>query len=1391
MFVDITGFTPMTQVLMKNGKEGAEILNDLLTAVFTPVIEEIDKNSGFISSFEGDAFTAIFPNLHISNQTNARNISICHTALNIIQLFKETGPQRTKFGEFNLSVKIGLSYGDVDWGIVGSNEHKTWFFRGSAIDGCVRAENKCLSNKIVIHHRLLKQVKDNVVTVHINRDFSQLDQVLSSDNWIDKKKDDHPEHDSLPGELDDKQDSSIFFPEEVLSFTGQGEFRDVVCVFISIREPSSFDEMNHFAENILECTHKFGGYFEGLNLRAKGTNSLIVFGAPISYEDNVQRAIDFVDAVRKDYHDELRAGVTFGTVFAGIKGSLRQAIYGVIGDTVNLSARFMMKADLGNVWVDENISRIIDRQFELIRVRPRKIKGFSERIRYFKLVGRKRIRKVSFFEGDMVGRKKEMEHLIQLLGPLNKGMFGGIVCVYGSPGIGKSRLLYELVQSQNIRTVTLQTDSILRKGLNPFAYFLNDYFEQTDVARFLRNRESNAKLGIPASEKPGYVDSPDNRKAVFTEIYNNLIKTADKVHTKELRRIESIIGSIIGLSWEGSIYEMIDAKDRPTVVQFAIKEFITILSRIEPLILHVEDVQWIDDTSQEVFQILTRQVGDFPFIILASSRYNDDGTKPVLKADEDVQQTEIILDDLQADSAESLIKSSLVLKPDDELVQYVQSRAEGNPFYIEQFCLYLKENNLLIREGEFYRLTDEHVDIPAGVNLIIIARIDRLAEELKETIQIASVLGREFELQVLKELIDLLSKSDSEDLSFPRYKDIRPVVTKGEVERIWSALTELRYIFSHALLRDAVYEMQLKARLRSLHKLAADTIVKVFPDDMEKYAEIAHHYEQAEDWENAWEYCSRAGEYFHESVKYSEASICFQKSLSIIERIHESEHPDIATSLNNLAVLYHEQGNYDKAESLFERALEIRENILGNRHSDFADSLDNLAVLYKDQGLFDKAEPLYERALEIQEDVFGAQHHIVAIHLNSLASLYCAQGHYNKAEPLLLRALKICKKVLGPQHPDLTTILSDLAELYRMQGLYDRAEPLFQKTLEIREIVLGPQHPALARNLNNLAILYSQKGQYDKVELLFKRSLEIRETVLGKQHPDVANCLNNLALHYDNQGHYDKAEPLYKRALKISETVFGKQHPLVARNLNNFAVIYFNRGQYDKAELLLERALEIREKVFGPLHPVVANSLNNLANLYDMQGHYEKAKPMLKRALNIKEKVLGPEHPDFAKNLTDLAINYNKQGLYDKAELLHIRALRILEKVLGLEHPYVEVSLHGLATLFRKQGLYDKAEPLYQRALKINEKVRGLEHPFVAFSLYGLTSLYDTQGYYDKAEPLYQRCIEILKKAAPDHPVLMKVLESYSKLLEETGREDEAKKLRERAITIRDKNAKK
>jgi CHAT domain-containing protein len=234
-------------------------------------------------------------------------------------------------------------------------------------------------------------------------------------------------------------------------------------------------------------------------------------------------------------------------------------------------------------------------------------------------------------------------------------------------------------------------------------------------------------------------------------------------------------------------------------------------------------------------------------------------------------------------------------------------------------------------------------------------------------------------------------------------------------------------------------------------------------------------------------------------------------------------------------LLYQLRGAYAKAEPLLARALDISEKALGPNHPDVATSLNNLALLYQAQGAYTKAEPLLARALNIREKALGPNHPDVATSLNNLAVLYRDQGVYAKAEPLLARTLDVREKALGPNHPDVATSLNDLAALYWAQSAYAKAEPLYVRTLDIREKALGPNHPDVATSLNNLAALYRAQGAYAKAEPLLARALDIREKALGPNHPDVAASLNNLATVYQAQGAYARTEPLLARAADITE----------------------------------------------------------------------------------------------------------------------------------------------------------------------------------------------------------------------------------------------------------------
>jgi len=316
------------------------------------------------------------------------------------------------------------------------------------------------------------------------------------------------------------------------------------------------------------------------------------------------------------------------------------------------------------------------------------------------------------------------------------------------------------------------------------------------------------------------------------------------------------------------------------------------------------------------------------------------------------------------------------------------------------------------------------------------------------------------------------------------------------------------------------------------------------------------------------------------------------------------------------------EGQYEAALPLAEQILAIYEQTLGDNHPNVATSLNNLATLHKEIGNYSEAESLFQRSLTILEQNADDDHLRLAKTLNNLALLYKEMGNYSEAEPLFQRALAILEQTLDSDHPNVAISLNNLAYLYQAMGNYSEAEPLFQRSLTILEQTLGDDHPLVAANLNNLALLHKEMGRYTEAESLFQRALAIREQTLDSDHPLMATTLSNLAGLYQEMGNYREAKTLYQRALAIDELALGSNHPEVAIDLNNLAHLYQAMGKYREAETLYQRSLTISEQVYSSNHPNVATSLNNLAGLYQVQGDITSAIDYLSRGLDIEEENL-------------------------------------------------------------------------------------------------------------------------------------------------------------------------
>lgn len=344
---------------------------------------------------------------------------------------------------------------------------------------------------------------------------------------------------------------------------------------------------------------------------------------------------------------------------------------------------------------------------------------------------------------------------------------------------------------------------------------------------------------------------------------------------------------------------------------------------------------------------------------------------------------------------------------------------------------------------------------------------------------------------------------------------------------------------------------------------------------------------------------SRAALYLSERGRYAEAQALHERALTVRESAFAPDHPDVAISLNNLAVVHWYRGRYAEAQALNERALAIRERALPPDHPDLANSLTLQAILYSAQGRYAEAEPLYERALAIRERALGPDHPSLARSLSNLANSYEERGAYAESLPLYERALAIWQRALGPEHPDVAAGLDNLGRAYAKHGRYADAESLFERALAMRERSLGPDHPDIRYSLSNLADLSVNQGKYTRAEALYQRALSIQERTLLPDHRSVAITLTGFANLRAHQGRLAESEALYERALSIHERSIGSDHVFAADTLVGLASLRKEQGRTPDAITLYERALAIRARTFASDHPALAELRSTIGALRD------------------------------------------------------------------------------------------------------------------------------------------------------------------------------------------------
>ena len=842
LFVDIAGFTAVTTRLQQHGREGAEALAHTLRFYFDPLIRAVHEAGGFIPGFAGDACTALFEDTRLRNAAE-----FALDAANRMQRFVAENPTyETRFGTFGFSLRVGLSWGKVLWEIVPITADRSYFyFHGPAVEGCAAVEHHAESGQVLLDSAFRRRVPRAEATHVIGDVFREIRSTTPSQRlgaqW-------------LPA----GPEAARFLAPGIMSIPALGEFRDVVSVFALFHDATDLPALVRLLHELAE---RYGGTFSGLDFGDKGTNVLIHFGAPVAHENDTERALDFALELRRACPAPIRlcAGVTRDIRYVGFNGGTRRHEFACLGRATNLAARLMMKAEPGEILCDPRVAADATAAYLLKSRGDLTLKGFDAPVEAFS-VGRKRQQTIQkeFTAKALVGRDAELAALGDAVAPIFAAppRPAGIIHIDGDAGLGKSyfvetfRRTLEHRAGPRLLWIEAPCDQTLQRSFNAFETALREYFHQSAAA----GREEN------------HVRFDD----ALDRLLDRLPEGADALR-RELDQARSLFAALAGIRREGSLYERLNPKDRFSRSLAAITSWIRAESLLGPVVIHLEDAQWADVDTQRAVQAVGRLTAEgAPIAVLVSSRYRDDGIAFRIDLDPRARRAVIALGPLSPEQIAEVADNAAGRRVPDIFRALLLEHAGGNPFYTEEIVSYWADSTVSRELGDTTISSPSVALLPSDVNTILIARLDRLPPPLKSAVLAAAVLGREFDVRILAQMLDVRA-------------DLAERMRAAEVQRIWTSADGVLYRFRNTLLRNAAYEIQARARLQRLHFRAAEAIEILHEEDLESYfAVLARHYRRADAPDRARHYFLRAARQAASRWAHAEAKRMYRGYLKLV-----------------------------------------------------------------------------------------------------------------------------------------------------------------------------------------------------------------------------------------------------------------------------------------------------------------------------------------------------------------------------------------------------------------------------------------------------------------------------------------------------------------------------
>ncbi len=831
-------------------------------------------------------------------------------------------------------------------------------------------------------------------------------------------------------------DLSRYLPETLLTKieaarTGRamsGERRTVTALFADVTgstaaaeqlDPEDWVEIiNGAFERMIRPVYRY----EGTLATLQGDGVLAFFGAPIAHEDDPERAVlaglEMIDSiapyslrVEKQWGIpiRIRVGVNTGLVVVGEVGSDLRVTYTAIGDAINVAARMEQTAEPGTVQVSDNTHRLTAPLFEFAELGAIEVKGKVEPIQTYRpLRHRDRpgpTRGVPGLASGIVGRLAEMETLHDLTDRLGQGR-GGICALIGEAGHGKSRLIAELANDLEAQG---------RRG----PWWSDD--APRDTIGWGQGRSISYNSAVPYWPIVDLLSDclefhpEDNdlvRRSKLTDALKSLLPEEAETH---LPYLAPLLGVEAGPEADRIIANM-------AAPMLQRRTFAAVIALIEaavghrPLILVIEDLHWADAVSLALLEELKAVTDRAMLLLLVAMRpYREDPSWHFHETAARLYEhryTPITLEPLGPQAAADMVTQMLGEGFDPELSATLITRAEGNPFYLEELLGSLLESGSLVEKNGRWRVADTitEVDLSPTITGLLTSRLDRLDEGGKVVAQLASVIGREFRLSELEHLAD-----EGVDLEVALADLQRRNLME---ERAY--LPERVYAFRHALVQDTAYQSVLRRSRRSLHARMAAYLEEVRPDDAPV---IAFHLVEAGETARALPYLVEAGDRAARAMSLADAIRFYSRALDsaledsdegLLRRAHEGlgNAYTLIPDLTQAASSYQEMFEFGKVRS--EPKVQVTAlNRLGFTAAALGGDFD-LATDYLEQA---------RRLAEVHHDDLG----LAEYHLNS-CMIATGQGDMDKAAAHDAGASKSGTAAGSVQ--------------FRMQGLIQRAVSL-------------------------------------------------------------------------------------------------------------------------------------------------------------------------------------------------------------------------------------------------------------------------------------------------------------------------------------------------------------